>query len=82
MSSHPDMANITNPRANQGVDRLVLESGIMPRPKRDPTNPLLQKNFMAPAKMLARLQRYAEKVNESESEIIRRAAEEYLTANV
>jgi len=36
---------------------------------------------MAPAKMLARLQRYAEEVNESESEIIRRAVEEYLTAN-
>ena len=53
----------------------------MPRPKRDPENPLLQKNFMAPAKMLGRLQRYSEEIAESESEIIRRAVQEYLDKN-
>lgn len=33
---------------------------------------------MAPAKMLGRLQRHAEEIRESESEVIRRAVEEYL----
>jgi hypothetical protein len=47
--------------------------------KRDPKNPLLQKNFMAPFKLLARLQVLSEKEGVSESEIIRKALERYLT---
>jgi len=50
----------------------------MSRQRRDITNPKVQKNFMAPTKLLARLQSYADKAGESESEIIRRAVEEYL----
>jgi len=53
----------------------------MPRQRRDPENPLVQKNFMAPAKLLARLQVYADKIKESESEVIRRAVEEHLVKN-
>jgi predicted DNA-binding protein len=51
---------------------------FMPRQRRDVTNPKVQKNFMAPMDLLARLQAYAEKVGESESEVLRRALEEYL----
>jgi len=36
---------------------------------------------MAPAKLLARLQVYADKIKESESEVIRRAVEEHLVKN-
>lgn len=50
----------------------------MPRQRRDPENPLVQKNFMVPSKLLARLQVYAEKASKSESEVIRQAVEEYL----
>jgi len=50
----------------------------MARQKRDPTNPLVMKNFMAPAKLLAQLQHLSEKEGVSESEIIRTALEEYL----
>jgi predicted DNA-binding protein len=46
--------------------------------KRDPKNPLVQKNFMAPFKLLARLQVLSEKEGVSESEIIRKALERYL----
>ena len=52
----------------------------MPRQRRDTANPTVQKNFMAPMSLLARLQAYADKVSESESEVIRRAVEEYLNA--
>lgn len=53
----------------------------MPRQRRDPENPLVQKNFMVPSKLLARLQVYAEKVGLSESEVIRQAVEEHLNAH-
>jgi len=52
----------------------------MARRKRDPSNPLVMKNFMAPAKLLAQLQVLSEKQNVSESEIIRRAVESYIAA--
>jgi hypothetical protein len=45
----------------------------MVRVKRDPTNPLVMKNFMAPATLLAGLQEISEREGVSESEIIRRA---------
>ncbi|MBN1859194.1 CopG family transcriptional regulator [Candidatus Bipolaricaulota bacterium] len=51
----------------------------MARPKRDPKNPLVMKNFMAPAKLLAQLQELSDKEGISESEIIRTAVEQYLT---
>jgi metal-responsive CopG/Arc/MetJ family transcriptional regulator len=38
------------------------------------------KNFMAPAKLLAQLQRLSEKEGVSESEIIRKALEIYVTS--
>jgi metal-responsive CopG/Arc/MetJ family transcriptional regulator len=50
----------------------------MARQKRDPTNPLVMKNFMAPAKLLAQLQELSEKERVSESEIIRTAVEQYV----
>ena len=50
----------------------------MARQKRDPSNPLVMKNFMAPAKLLAQLQELSEKEGVSESEIIRTALEDYL----
>jgi metal-responsive CopG/Arc/MetJ family transcriptional regulator len=50
----------------------------MARRKRDPNNPLVMKNFMAPAMLLAQLQDLSEKQNVSESEIIRRAVERYI----
>jgi len=53
----------------------------MPRQRRDTTNPTVQKNFMAPMSLLARLQAYADKSGESESEVIRQAVEEYLNAH-
>lgn len=53
----------------------------MPRQRRDTTNPTVQKNFMAPTSLLARLQAYADKAGESESEVIRQAVEEYLNAH-
>jgi len=53
----------------------------MPRQRRDPENPLVQKNFMVSSKLLARLQAYAEKVSKSESEVIREALEEWLNAH-
>ena len=52
----------------------------MARRKRDPSNPLVMKNFMAPAKLLAQLQELSEKQNVSESEIIRKAVERYVAA--
>jgi hypothetical protein len=52
----------------------------MARTKRDPKNPLVMKNFMAPAKLLAQLQRLSEKEGVSESEIIRKALEIYVTS--
>ena len=51
----------------------------MARPKRDPSNPLVMKNFMAPAKLLALLQTLSEREGVSESEIIRTALEQYVT---
>lgn len=51
----------------------------MARPKRDPTNPFVMKNFMAPAKLLARLQKLSEREGVSESEIISTALEQYVT---
>jgi len=51
------------------------------RLRRDPENPLVQKNFMVPSKLLARLQLYAEKARLSESEVIRKAVEEWLNAH-
>jgi len=50
----------------------------MARRKRDPSNPLVMKNFMAPAKLLAQLQDLSEKQDLSESEVIRRAVERYV----
>jgi hypothetical protein len=50
----------------------------MARRKRDPSNPLVMKNFMAPAKLLARLQKVSEREGISESEIIRMALGQYL----
>jgi metal-responsive CopG/Arc/MetJ family transcriptional regulator len=51
----------------------------MARRKRDPENPLVMKNFMAPAKLLAQLQDLSEKEGVSESEIIRTAVKQYVT---
>jgi predicted DNA-binding protein len=51
----------------------------MARRKRDPENPLVMKNFMAPAKLLAQLQELSEREGVSESEIIRTAVEQYIT---
>ena len=51
----------------------------MARPKRDPKNPLVMKNFMAPASLLAQLQQLSEKQGVSESQIIRTALEQYVT---
>ena len=50
----------------------------MARRKRDPNNPLVMKNFMAPAALLAQLQELSERLNVSESEIIRRALHRYI----
>jgi len=50
------------------------------RPKRDPKNPLVTKNFLAPAKLLAQLQELSEKQGVSESEIIRTAVDQYVKA--
>ena len=47
--------------------------------KRDPSNPLVMKNFMAPAKLLAQLQELSEREGISESEIIRTALKKYLS---
>jgi len=47
--------------------------------KRNPNNPLVMKNFMAPAKLLAKLQELSEREDISESEIIRRALRQYIT---
>jgi len=51
----------------------------MARRKRDPNNPLVMKNFLAPAKLLAQLQDLADKEGVSESEIIRTAVDQYVT---
>ena len=51
----------------------------MARRKRDPNNPLVMKNFLAPAKLLAQLQDLADKEGVSESEIIRTAVGQYVT---
>jgi metal-responsive CopG/Arc/MetJ family transcriptional regulator len=51
----------------------------MVRKKRDPKNPLVMKNFMAPAKLLAQLQELSEREGVSESEIIRTAVDRYVT---
>ncbi|MFC2095657.1 ribbon-helix-helix protein, CopG family [Candidatus Bipolaricaulota bacterium] len=50
----------------------------MARRKRDPLNPLVMKNFMAPARLLAQLQELSDKLDISESEIIRRALEQHI----
>jgi len=50
----------------------------MARVKRDPKNPLVTKNFLAPSRLLARLQVLSEKEGISESEIIRTALERYV----
>ena len=50
----------------------------MAQRKRDPSNPLVMKNFMAPAKMLAQLQELSDQQDVSESEIIRRAVQRYI----
>ena len=50
----------------------------MARTRRDPENALVQKNFMAPFKLLVKLQVLSEKEGVSESEIIRKALERYL----
>jgi len=50
----------------------------MARRKRDPKNPLVMKNFMAPAKLLAQLQELSEREGISESEIIRTAVKQYV----
>ena len=50
----------------------------MARRKRNPENPLVMKNFMAPAKLLAQLQDLSEREGVSESEIIRTALERYV----
>ena len=47
--------------------------------KRDPSNPLVMKTFMAPAKLLAQLQELSAKRGVSESEIIRTALRQYVT---
>jgi len=47
--------------------------------KRNPNNPLVMKNFMAPALLLAGLQELSEREDVSESEIIRRALRQYIT---
>jgi hypothetical protein len=52
----------------------------MARTKRDPKNPLVMKNFMAPATLLAQLQEASEKEGVSESEIIRKALEIYVSS--
>jgi hypothetical protein len=46
--------------------------------RRDPKNPLVTKNFLAPSRLLARLQVRSDKEGVSESEIIRKALERYL----
>jgi len=50
----------------------------MARRKRNPKNPLVMKNFMAPATLLAQLQELSEEKDVSESEIIRRAVKRYI----
>jgi len=50
----------------------------MARRKRDPSNPLVMKTFMAPAMLLAQLQELSEEQNVSESEIIRQAIVRYI----
>jgi len=50
----------------------------MARTKRDPKNPLVMKNFMAPVRLLAELQEQSEKEGVSESEIIRNALARYV----
>jgi len=50
----------------------------MARVKRDPKNPLVMKNFLAPCRLLAELQELSEKEGVSESEIIRNALERYV----
>jgi predicted DNA-binding protein len=54
----------------------------MARTRRDRDDPLVQKNFMAPFKLLVRLQVLSDKEGVSESEIIRRALERYLADEV
>ena len=46
--------------------------------KRDPSNPLVMKTFMAPAKLLAQLQELSDREGISESEIIRTALRQYV----
>ena len=50
----------------------------MARPKRDPKDPLVMKNFMAPASLLAQLQALSQTEGVSESQIIRTAVDQYL----
>jgi len=50
----------------------------MARTRRDLEDPLIQKNFMAPFKLLVKLQVLSEKEGVSESEVIRKALERYL----
>jgi len=51
---------------------------VMGSRKRDPNNPLVMKTFMAPAQLLARLQKLSDSEGTSESEIIRTALSLYL----
>jgi metal-responsive CopG/Arc/MetJ family transcriptional regulator len=50
----------------------------MVRTRRNPKDPLVMKNFMAPSTLLAKLQELSEKEDVSESEIIRRALQRYV----
>jgi exoribonuclease II len=50
----------------------------MVRTRRNPKDPLVMKNFMAPATLLATLQQLSEKEGVSESEIIRKALQRYV----
>ena len=50
----------------------------MARKRRDPRNPLVMKNFLAPSTLLAKLQESSDTEGVSESEIIRKALELYM----
>jgi len=60
------------------ISCIVTRRHNMARIKRDPQNPLVMKNFMAPAKLLAQLQELSEREEVSESEIIRTALKQYV----
>ncbi len=50
----------------------------MVRTRRNPKDPLVMKNFMAPSTLLAKLQELSKKEDVSESEIIRKALLRYV----